>query len=102
METQTKFQNLPELKHLPVNEDKKGNLKPGDARSFGESRDPQEQDEEGIEYEQPFSQSHELNQKQEMGSQTELQDSLPELERISLHEVITADFRSLPLQTVIK
>ena len=24
-------------------QDKKGNLKPGDARSFGESRDPQEQ-----------------------------------------------------------
>lgn len=37
-----------------------------------------------------------------MGSQTELQDSLHELDRISLHEVITADSRSLPFKTVIK
>ena len=37
-----------------------------------------------------------------MGPQTELQVSLPELERISLHEVITADSRNLPFQAVIK
>ena len=37
-----------------------------------------------------------------MGSQTELQVSLPELERISLHEVITADSRNFPFQPVIK
>lgn len=39
---------------------------------------------------------------QEMGPQTELQVSLPELERISLHEVITADSWNLPFQPVIK